>query len=47
MNSATKYSINILGEYNIGGDGWEQERILKKSATKWFRFSPVTEKWNA
>ena len=27
---ATKYSINILGEYNIGGDGWEQERILKK-----------------
>ena len=26
----TKYSINILGEYNIGGDGWEQERILKK-----------------
>ena len=27
---ASKYSINILGEYNIGGDGWEQERILKK-----------------
>jgi len=25
-----KYSINILGEYNIGGDGWELERILKK-----------------
>jgi nitrogenase component I, alpha chain len=25
----TKYSINILGEYNIGGDGWEQERLLK------------------
>lgn len=25
-----KYSVNILGEYNIGGDGWEQERILKK-----------------
>lgn len=25
-----KYSINILGEYNIGGDGWEIERILKK-----------------
>lgn len=25
-----KYSINILGEYNIGGDGWEEERILKK-----------------
>ncbi|KXL53126.1 nitrogenase molybdenum-iron protein alpha chain [Anaerotignum neopropionicum] len=26
----TKYSLNILGEYNIGGDGWEQERILKR-----------------
>ncbi len=25
-----KYSVNILGEYNIGGDGWEQERILKR-----------------
>lgn len=25
-----KYSINILGEYNIGGDGWEIERVLKK-----------------
>ncbi|MCR4436572.1 MAG: nitrogenase molybdenum-iron protein alpha chain [Clostridiales bacterium] len=25
-----KYSLNILGEYNIGGDGWELERILKK-----------------
>ncbi|MCX7841667.1 MAG: nitrogenase molybdenum-iron protein alpha chain [Clostridia bacterium] len=25
-----KYAINILGEYNIGGDGWELERILKK-----------------
>jgi nitrogenase molybdenum-iron protein alpha chain len=23
------YIINILGEYNIGGDGWEIERILK------------------
>ena len=22
--------INVLGEYNIGGDGWEQERILKE-----------------
>ncbi|MFV0466253.1 MAG: nitrogenase component I subunit alpha [Lachnospiraceae bacterium] len=27
---AGKYSINILGEYNIGGDGWEEERIMKK-----------------
>lgn len=27
---AGKYSVNLLGEYNIGGDGWEQERILKK-----------------
>jgi nitrogenase molybdenum-iron protein alpha chain len=25
-----KYKINILGEYNIGGDGWETERILRK-----------------
>lgn len=24
-----KYSINVLGEYNIGGDSWEIERILK------------------
>ncbi|WP_346354107.1 nitrogenase molybdenum-iron protein alpha chain [Azotosporobacter soli] len=23
------YAINILGEYNIGGDSWEIERILK------------------
>jgi nitrogenase molybdenum-iron protein alpha chain len=27
---ATKFSVNILGEYNIGGDGWEEERILKR-----------------
>jgi nitrogenase molybdenum-iron protein alpha chain len=26
----TKYSINLLGEYNIGGDGWEVERLLKR-----------------
>jgi nitrogenase molybdenum-iron protein alpha chain len=25
-----KYKVNLLGEYNIGGDGWETERILKK-----------------
>lgn len=25
-----KYSVNILGEYNIGGDAWEIERILNK-----------------
>lgn len=24
-----KFAINILGEYNIGGDGWESERLLK------------------
>jgi len=24
-----KFSINLLGEYNIGGDGWETERLLK------------------
>lgn len=29
-NPTAKYSLNILGEYNIGGDGWEQERILKR-----------------
>lgn len=26
----TKYSVNVLGEYNIGGDGFEVERILKR-----------------
>ncbi len=26
----TKYSVNILGEYNIGGDGWEVEKLLKR-----------------
>lgn len=26
----TRYSVNVLGEYNIGGDGWEVERILKR-----------------
>jgi nitrogenase molybdenum-iron protein alpha chain len=26
----TKYAINMLGEYNIGGDAWEIERILKR-----------------
>jgi nitrogenase molybdenum-iron protein alpha chain len=25
-----EYSINILGEYNIGGDGWVIEELLKK-----------------
>lgn len=25
-----KYSVNLLGEYNIGGDGWEVERLLKR-----------------
>lgn len=23
------YAVNLLGEYNIGGDGWEVERILR------------------
>nr|WP_320024681.1 nitrogenase molybdenum-iron protein alpha chain [uncultured Acetobacterium sp.] len=27
---SVKYSINLLGEYNIGGDGWEISRILKR-----------------
>ena len=26
-----KHVINILGEYNIGGDGWELERILARN----------------
>lgn len=26
----SKYTINILGEYNIGGDSWEVERVLKE-----------------
>lgn len=25
-----KYAINFLGEYNIGGDSWEIERVLKE-----------------
>ncbi len=25
-----KYTVNLLGEYNIGGDGWETERILHR-----------------
>lgn len=25
-----KYAVNLLGEYNIGGDGWETERLLKR-----------------
>lgn len=24
-----KFAVNLLGEYNIGGDGWETERLLK------------------
>ncbi|MDR3361261.1 MAG: nitrogenase molybdenum-iron protein alpha chain [Desulfovibrio sp.] len=27
---SAKFSLNLLGEYNIGGDGWEVERILKR-----------------
>ncbi|QNB45197.1 nitrogenase molybdenum-iron protein alpha chain [Thermanaerosceptrum fracticalcis] len=25
-----RYSINLLGEYNIGGDGWEIQRVLEE-----------------
>lgn len=28
--SNKKYKVNLLGEYNIGGDGWETERILQR-----------------
>jgi nitrogenase molybdenum-iron protein alpha chain len=27
---ATRFAVNLLGEYNIGGDGWEVERILRR-----------------
>jgi nitrogenase molybdenum-iron protein alpha chain len=27
---AGKFSVNVMGEYNIGGDGWEISRILNK-----------------
>ena len=30
MKPKEKFSVNLLGEYNIGGDGWETERLLKK-----------------
>lgn len=30
LEESPKYSVNLLGEYNIGGDGWEIERILKE-----------------
>lgn len=26
----SKHSVNILGEYNIGSDGWEEKRILNR-----------------
>lgn len=29
-----KFTINMLGEYNIGGDAWEIERILEKAGIK-------------
>ncbi len=25
-----KFSVNMLGEYNIGGDGWETEKLLNR-----------------
>ncbi|WP_028573639.1 nitrogenase molybdenum-iron protein alpha chain [Desulfonatronovibrio hydrogenovorans] len=28
------YSVNVLGEYNIGGDAWEIERVLEKCGIK-------------
>jgi nitrogenase molybdenum-iron protein alpha chain len=30
IEKTDKYKINLLGEYNIGGDGFEIDRILKK-----------------
>lgn len=29
VSEKKQYSVNIFGEYNIGGDGWEIERLLK------------------
>ena len=29
-----EFTLNILGEYNIGGDAWEIERVLKKCGIK-------------
>lgn len=29
-----EFSINVLGEYNIGGDAWEIERVLEKCGIK-------------
>lgn len=29
VETAPEFSLNILGEYNIGGDSWEVERVLK------------------
>jgi nitrogenase molybdenum-iron protein alpha chain len=26
----TRFAVNVLGEYNIGGDGWEEGRILAR-----------------
>ena len=34
-----KYSVNILGEYNIGADAWGEDRILMLSA----RFALIIE----
>jgi hypothetical protein len=28
-----EYKINLLGEYNIGGDGFEIDRILRNAAS--------------
>lgn len=28
------FTVNLLGEYNIGGDSWEIERVLKKCGIK-------------
>lgn len=30
IEEVPEFSINILGEYNIGGDGWEIKRVLEK-----------------
>jgi nitrogenase molybdenum-iron protein alpha chain len=37
-----EYKISLLGEYNIGGDGFEIDRILNKCGIRWSPPSAAT-----
>ncbi len=37
-----EFSINILGEYNIGGDAWEIDTLLRKCGIHVTPRSPAT-----